>query len=768
MLENIKKSISIVAISLVVVVTFVNVVSFAATGDKKTSIPELPIKAAIMDVSSNRYSKPENFSKVKNTLNLDGFTKILEDSKLEIWHKDKNASIRIVDKVSGYIWGGLPSDKPEDMNTTWSGIGNSLASIDYFDVTGVEKRLSIADSTVEKSYKLSGNVLKYSVHYLEVGISFDFEMELKNGELSFRMINSSIKEDNKDYSLAAIYFVPFLGSTRNDEMDGYMFVPDGPGALMRFSKPSKYLVIFDKRIYGRDYAIDNLNEPNDLEANRPNDFTTEEPTVSMPIFGVVQGVKQNAIFARVVKGAEYTNIMATPSGAPTNYNWITGKIIYRQKYLQPTSRNGAGVFLPQKTRNSFESEIAYNFLSGNDADYVGMAKFYRNILKNEDALPKNNTVNSSIPIQIDVIGADIEKGFLFNSVKNITSTEQMKNMIDNLASEGINNITMILKGWQKGGIGGNKPANFNFESKLGGNKSLTEISQYVDSKGGKFYYYENPVTVNKSQLNLKSEAGNALSQSLIDVVRDNFDVWFQDTYFIKSNLVADYVSKKAKQYKDSGMKGMAINEFGSKLYSENLVNRVTSRVAARTKSEKAAETVATSIDNLALYNPNQYLWKYAKDMFSTPMVNTQFLFETDTVPFLQIVLKGSVEYYGPYSNMSFYSKNDILKLVEYGANPAFLLTGLGNSEMQYTTSSELFSTKYEDWKTNIVEIYNYTNKALSKVQNKMIIDRNVLIPGVVKVDYEGGISIIVNYTGNAFIAEGMNVPAQDYSVIGGL
>jgi hypothetical protein len=57
----------------------------------------------------------------------------------------------------------------------------------------------------------------------------------------------------------------------------------------------------------------------------------------MPVFGVVQGVKQNAVFATIEKGAEYASIMATPSGMLTNYNWATGKFIYRQKYLQPTS-----------------------------------------------------------------------------------------------------------------------------------------------------------------------------------------------------------------------------------------------------------------------------------------------------------------------------------------------------------------------------------------------------------------------------------------------
>lgn len=760
-----KRFIALVAVAVAIVIFGVSM-GFAKTGDGSSSMTELPARAAMLNASSSRYSKPESYVKVNNRLNLNGFTKVMEDIKLEVWHKKKNASIRIVDKDTGYIWGGLATDKPEDMNTIWSGIGNSIVSMDYFDSKGIEKRLSIADISVNKKYSVSGNKMKYSVSYANQGIAFDFEMELRDGKITFRMINSSIKE-TKDYSLAAIYFVPFLGSTRADEIDGYMFVPDGPGALIRFNKPSQYLVNFDKRVYGKDYGIDKLFDVNDLKSSRPNDFTSEESTVVMPIFGLVHGVKQNAVFATIEKGAEYSSIMATPSGMLINYNWGTGKFIYRQKYLQPTSRSGAGIQVVQKNKNSFEAQITYNFLNGNAADYVGMAKLYRETLKSEETLSKKEKLDSKIPIQLDVLVADIEKGFLFNRILKITPPKQIKTIADSLLEAGINNTTMVVQGWQKGGIGGYTPSSFEFESKVGGKSAFAELSKYVESKGGRFYYYENPVTVNISQLDTKKEGGNSLSQALIKVERDNNDIWFKDTYFIKSNVVADYIAKKTNQYEQNNMKAMAIDEFGSKLYAENQQNLVTTRIDSRKEFENSAKKASSTLESLALYNPNQYLWKYAKDIFDTPMTNSQYLFESDTVPFLQIVLKGSVDYYGPYSNMSFYSKMDILKLIEYGAYPSFKLTGKSNTELAYTTSSELYSTNYVDWKKNIIDSYNYINKGLSKVEGKMIADRTVLSVGVVKVDYEGGISIIVNYTGSEYKLDGVVVHAQDYAVLGG-
>ncbi len=760
---------SIAALSAVLsaVAVIGSVIAFARAADTITpSMGKLPAKAAMLNSTSNRYSKTESYTKVNNRLGLDGFAKIMEDSRLEVWHKEKNASIRVVDKATGYIWGGLAQDKPEDMNSTWSGIGNSLAAIDFFDGKGLEKRLSIADAAVGKKYTVEGNKLKYAISYTQLGIGFDFEMELKDGKLTFRMLDASIRE-TKEYSLGAVYFVPFLGSTRADELDGYIFVPDGPGALIRFNKPSQYLINFDKRVYGKDYGIDKLFEVNDLKSSRPNDFTTEEATVPMPVFGIVHGVKQNALFATIEKGAEYASIMATPSGMLTNYNWAAAKFIYRQKYLQPTSRSGAGVQIVQKKRNAYEAEITYDFLNGSSADYVGMAKLYRETLRNKGALPDKEIVDKEMPIQIDVIAADIEKGFLFNSLFEVTPPGQAKSIADRLSGAGIRNITMVLQGWQKGGVGGSKPSAFAFESKLGGKKAFFELDEYVKSMGGSFYYYENPVTVNNTQFDPRKEGGNSLSQALIKIERDNPDIWFKDTYYLESNIVADYVAKKAEQYAENGMKAMAINEFGSKLYAENQQDHVTTRTEARERFEKSAEVAASRLERLALYNPNQYLWKYASDIFNAPMMNSQYLFENDTVPFLQIVLKGSVNYFGPYTNLSFYTRPDMLKLVEYGAYPSFLVTGKNNSDLKFTTLSEVYSTYFEDWQQNIQEAYNYVSGGLSKVEGRRIADRTVLRQGVVKVDYEGRTSILVNYSGIEYNFDGTTVPAQDYVVLGG-
>ncbi len=49
----------------------------------------------------------------------------------------------------------------------------------------------------------------FSVNFTQLGISFDFSVELNDGSLIFRLDSDSIQETGK-YMLGSVYFVPFF------------------------------------------------------------------------------------------------------------------------------------------------------------------------------------------------------------------------------------------------------------------------------------------------------------------------------------------------------------------------------------------------------------------------------------------------------------------------------------------------------------------------------------------------------------------------------
>mgnify|MGYP006874654958 CR=1 FL=1 len=249
-----------------------------------------------------------------------------------------------------------------------------------------------------------------------------------------RLINGIFLED--------ITVLNNFGAYENSGADDYLFVPDGSGALIRYQKPKKYLKSYSERVYGLDYAIDNLNELNDLKSNRPRDMLKANSTITMPVFGVSLGVNQNAILGRVSKGDSYAYINASPAGVVTDYNWATASFIYRQVYSQPTSKNGAGVPVVQKSRNTVNPEMEIYFLSGENANYSGMAAKYSEILKDEGIL-KDNINNTESNLYLDFIAADVEKQLIGNKEKTVTSMEYIKNSLVHMTQ--LNTLTSILK-----------------------------------------------------------------------------------------------------------------------------------------------------------------------------------------------------------------------------------------------------------------------------------------------------------------------------------
>jgi hypothetical protein len=707
-----------------------------------------------LEVSSTRYEQPYRGDLVENRLSLEGYRKLMGNRRLEVLYRPEIAGIRVLDKNTGYIWGGLKEDKPDNMNKRWSNIGNSLVTIEYFNKEGIEKSTGLDPDNHEISVSVERDIAMFNVDMKDLGISFKFSMKLKESSIVFSMESKDIKETD-EFTIGKLYFIPFMGAVEpEDNVEGYIFLPDGPGALMRFSNSSSYLAAFDKRVYGKDLGIDFLYETNDLKSTRPNDYAYDEQTVHMPVFGMVHGIDQNAWFARILDGEEYASIYAAPNGLMTDYVWIAAKFIFRQKYSQPMARNGVGVHVIQKEPNTYSPKIEYFFLSGDDADYSGMARLYRDILVNEGKLKTVNRTEiadgvNDIPLKLDFIISDIEEGFIFNRKLDITSRHKIDESVEYFRDNGIYNMDLVLIGWQQDGLNGVKKSDISLKNRFGSIETFKSFLQRLEVKAGWVSLFIDPVTSKSSQLNTRRESLISISQSVVSIKRENDNIWLNETFFIKPQTIADRVEKIAGLFVDNGLQRLALGGVGNYLYAEHLKGNEITRDQALSLMENALYKVSSMV-KLGLYDGNEYTWKYADSIYDIPMVNSQFLFETDTVPFMQMVLRGSVKYYAPYTNVSFFSRYDLLKHIEYGAYPSFLLTELGNFQLRRTPISEYSSTRYEDWREVIVDNYREINSVLRRVENLRIMDRTIVAKGVVKVEYEGGIFVVVNYSNEPF------------------
>ena len=148
-----------------------------------------------------------------------------------------------------------------------------------------------------------------------------------------------------------------------------------------------------------------------------------------------------------------------------------------------------------------------------------------------------------------------------------------------------------------------------------------------------------------------------------------------------------------------------------------------------------------------------------------PLYHDRSRFITDSVPFLQILLRGYIDYYSTYLNFSTNQEIDLLKCIEYGSNLAYLISAEESYLIANTLSNHMYATHYESNKENIFEQINTATIVLNHVKNETIEDRYVVADGVVEVTYSNGVRIYVNYTSDNYKYGNIEIPTMGYKVV---
>lgn len=727
--------------------------------DRKETAFVLP-DASALDVTSCRYTQPEpEGAKVPGLLSdLTGYEKMLENDCLAVYFRKEVQGLRIQDKKTGYVWGGLSSDKPENMNQGWSAMANSLLTIDYLDANTQSGRSSMGAEGVTTVWEWGKEQGEAKVSFDSLGIALMLTLTLSEDRLRVEVHRDSIEESGQN-ALQSVWILPFLGTVEQDTVPGYMLLPDGSGALIRYQKSSDYVSPYNERIYGKDVSVDNMSVAGDLIAKRNNDYLTEMPRITMPVYGAVHGAGQQAYLAVVEEGAAYASVYASPAGIITDYNWTGVRFDYRNSYSYPVNKSGKSIITTQSGPEDFDCAISFTFLNGEEADYSGMAVRYRKMLEEGGALPYGERIDTELPIYLNVFGGEVKKGLLWNTYQRLTDVEELKAMTERFREEGIANVTVAYEGWEKGGASGAEHGTTKLDKRLGDQGSLEELKEQIQSQGGRFYLVSDPLSFDEDQARTASRAALTISKAYASITRSNSLLMYPTRYFARPQKAVESLAETWEAYPAYDL---LLRNMGNMIYGDYRRNAPATREETR---QSFLEALDQAKGKLMFSNPNDYMWQYTEEYVDMPMQNSQYLFETDSVPFLQIVLKGSVDYYAPYANQGFYNTSNILRMIEYGAYPSFVLMAASNDSLIDTPLEDYFSMNFQDWDPVIREVYETIAPALIQVEGARIQRHTALAEGVVMVSYDSGVTIYVNYTDTDFPVDGRGrVPAKGYLV----
>lgn len=688
---------------------------------------------------------------------------VAESDAYEMYLYQPTMSIILKNKETGAILRSTLSEADDDglNNKTWTAYMQSGIVLSAIKGTNDTYQVDLVSCKNSIQYSDITNGFAAKIYFDEYDFGFTVNVSLDGEALVVEIPESSIEENGADTYIGTISVFPFLGYTYLDSQDGYMLIPDGNGALIYLDdKDGRYASGFSQMVYGADIGFTDSTTVNLLwdEYKAVND--TQK--VMAPVFGMVHSEDQLGYLAIVEEGQERVSIEAHPNGVMVNYNRCFAKFLIRRIYVQPLNNSNSGTMTKvEDDRIHHDIKVRYLLVSGEDANYSGMAVAYRNYLLNTGMVTMKDT---SYNTRVDLLGNEREDFLIFKKAVPMTTIEQAAEIYDVLAQGGVNNILSVYKGWQKGGLYDIPITKYKADSSIGGTAALTDLITESAQKGVDIYLYNEGLNTNPDENNTTFNVVKKINKRRLEV--DTYGYVYDIFNYLlptRSDVVLD---KFVKDYTGEGVNNLALAGITNNLYSYSYSNVFYTRFDCKDTYEGTVGEISANT-NLVLEAPFDYLWKHTGAYLDMPLGSSDYMYEDEEVPFFSIALKGIIPMYSDYVNFEANKTEFMLQMVEAGVYPSFYLTYEDSADLIYTNSADLYSTKYTTYQDTIVEYDKQFKELAALTEGSFIMKHEQLGNGLNKVTYDNGVVIYVNYGSASAEADGMTVDAMSYKVGGG-
>lgn len=760
----------------------------------ETSLPSqdrdvTPVENNIVDdllFESSRYTHPDDLSIVDPddyvSINRND-QEILENNEYKMYFNEENLGIKVLNKSTNYVW----STAVDNANAgTFTGLLESGIGFEYYSVqqnynnpknigvTDTQFRIetTVEDQTLKVDLTIDGTcgtrlcsryfdrylageipldqmIEEYSYSVLNLG--FSFEVTLTDQGIEFFMPVDSIVEGNpEEIVLSSVIVFPGLGATYLDDIPGYMMIPDGAGTLIRYEDNQRRFVSpYESRYYGSDFGLS-------TRISSLNQYR-----LSLPIFGAVHGVNQNGFLGMIESGASNARLIAFPNGATNvDYNLIYNKFDFKQTYTQSFTQDRSGGALRVYESQDQDILVRYDFLENEEANYVGMARKYQDVLVEDGIFDELNMGADQIPIHLQYLMADSRSRFIGREIVEMTNLDQLESMYDYFMMQGLEEQRVSLLGWNDGGYSGHLPSDVDFENKLGRNREFEALIEKIEAENELLLVNNYVIGSNNSDgLNYGQDVAEAVDRFKMELTCDT--CVYKDTYLLYPEFSKNSAIDALNDYKDLGVE-VLFQSLGSMLFTY-----FDGEIYTRKEAQDIYKEVIEAYQGYGEFlQPNDYAFLGIDAYYDMPLFNNQYAYFDDLVPVLPIVMSGYVEMYSQYMNFNSMGRSQLLRLIDFNIYPSYLLTDQRPSTLAGTDVEYFYTSEFEIWKETILEEYEWINDALSQVQGQQVVSRFVPDQGIVVVEYTNGVEILINYTNEPYLYDGSIIQALNYVVRG--
>lgn len=690
-------------------------------------------------------------------LETDGMQEVARSDVLALYADSESGHVEIEVLESGYRWTSMPDEQALERETssgTWrENIESPLIIETASGLRDVSLRMtnSLRSDVSLRAYELNDGV-RFVFDFLDEGVTVGYELHLRQDHFSL-VVPPELVGDGDGRVLLRYHVLPFLGAARSELEDGYLVVPDGSGALIRFDETRRIREQYVGRIYGGDPARAPVFRD-----------VRQAALVRVPAFGISH--TGGSLLGVIHDGASSADILGVPAGLRTGFNFATVRFDHRFRYRVVQDLLGGGFTRISEGTNDVRREIRY-FPVQNDerAAYANLANRLQDYFV--DTLGVHSQSTPGVPLEVTLFGGAENELFLGTQFIPLTTFEDARTIIDRLSAEGVSDAHVTFRNWEGIHEWRGLPDRMPPASELGGASGLEELADSVRGHGYRLTLAADFVT--------GGQRGGYRRQAdtIHNILREPVPVFIEqdtDVYRLGPRLTEEHMRRDTARLSSLGVDGVLLDYIGSELSSDYNPRSSRSREAMAAFYRDIVSEQRESGVEVHLLDPNMNMLPVADgiafrfDAYPHMMSGSFQEIMDEQVPFFQIALYGLLPYTNQHYNLFDEPEVQFLRAIEYGANVSFLITAESPAELRLTEAAErltLPSTEFDLILDDMIQRYEEIRAIREETGESRIVDHRI-VGDVHRTVFESGLEIIVNYGSSPVSIAGHEVDPLSY------
>ncbi|MGN0507032.1 MAG: DUF5696 domain-containing protein [Lachnospiraceae bacterium] len=611
----------------------------------------------------------------------------------------------------------------------------------------------------------------FTVEFTEPAVfTVTLDVTLEDGELVVNLPVGEIINGNDFFTLQNIEVLTNFGLVKSEDVtEGYLFVPDGAGALMKMNTYDSKVPDYVRGFYNNDYYTDYYYKP---------EFAEE---LMMPVFGMLylEGTSAPNGFLGIVENGADTAVLEAmlasggADGVGRKYNKIYTTYDISQYEWVPVFgeySDNKSTFLSLAPQTEEDYTLRYLFYTGDEVSYYNMAKDYQSYLC-------GGTVPGIYPdraeLFLETIGTlsltERILGIPYDTEYSMTTYNELLDILEDLDGRHVN---IAYKGVFDGGMNHKLMNRGSLVKTNGSAEELNALIAKVEGMG-------NDIFLETDFLKIYNTSGNGYvkwlhgledySKSVATVYgyRVELGIFKQlsnQYQLLDPQYLVDVVSDFKKN--TSGSYHYYVNDLAEQYYADYGTDYISPYEAQRLVEQ--ALCILSEDSKLALDNPRVDKLSYGSIAVDVSRESSELTSFYTSIPFRQLVLNGMMEYTTTTAN----NNSDpavyyLMQAIETGAQPKFTISAKNVDVLKDSTYSYYFSIQYDLLKEDIKEVYDAYAEAMEVIGTAQIVNHTMLAQDVFLTEYANGTKVVTNYTFHTFTYNETEVPANDYLILKG-